>query len=111
MTENPEISQAVVAAGIRTNYHDRGQGARMRENCLTALNQQTRYVRVTGSARGGFIEFQFSIGDPTLYLEMILPKPAYEEFCGTNKVVHLSAEQGRMVDADYAKWRDGKTEL
>jgi 2-hydroxymuconate-semialdehyde hydrolase len=26
MTENPEISQTVVAAGIRTNYHDVGQG-------------------------------------------------------------------------------------
>lgn len=26
MAENPEISQAVVAAGIRTNYHDVGQG-------------------------------------------------------------------------------------
>ncbi len=26
MTENPEISQSVVAAGIRTNYHDVGQG-------------------------------------------------------------------------------------
>ena len=109
MTENPEISQAVVAAGIRTNYHDVGQGPRMRENCLTALNEQTRFVRVTSEARGGFIEFQFSIGDPTLYLEMILPKPAFEEFCGTNQVVHLNAEQGRMVDADYAKWRDGET--
>ena len=26
MTENPEISQTVMAAGIRTNYHDVGQG-------------------------------------------------------------------------------------
>lgn len=26
MTQNPEISQTVVAAGIRTNYHDVGQG-------------------------------------------------------------------------------------
>lgn len=75
---------------------------------LTPINAQTRYVRVTGEARGGFIEFQFSIGDPTLYLEMILPEAAFREFCATNKAVHLNPEQGRMVDADRAKWREGK---
>ena len=67
------------------------------------------FVRVTCADHRGYTEFQYSIGDPTLYLEMILPKPAFEEFCGTNQVVHLNAEQGRMVDADYAKWRDGET--
>ena len=78
---------------------------------LTVVNATTRYVRVTSEARSGFVEFQFSIGDPTLYLEMILPKAAYAEFCATNQVVHLNADQGRMVDADRVKWREGKTEL
>ncbi len=82
----------------------------MRQSPLTPINDQTRFVRVTGAARGGFIEFQFSIGDPTLYLDMILPRSAFEEFCATNKVVHLNAEQGRMVDADHAKWRGGQIE-
>ncbi len=82
----------------------------MRQSPLTPINDHTRFVRVTGAARGGFIEFQFSIGDPTLYLEMILPRAAFEEFCATNKVVHLNAEQGRMVDADHAKWRGGQIE-
>jgi phenol hydroxylase P0 protein len=81
----------------------------MPESRLTAVNAQTRYVRVTSEARRGLVEFQFSIGDPTLYLEMILPRAAYEEFCATNKVVHLNADQGRMVDADRAKWRAGET--
>jgi phenol/toluene 2-monooxygenase (NADH) P0/A0 len=83
----------------------------MRSNALTAINEHTRFVRITGEVRGGFIEFQFSIGDPTLYLEMILPQAAFEEFCATNKVVHLNAEQGSIVDADRAKWRGGEIEL
>jgi len=82
----------------------------MPEARLTSINEQTRYVRVIGEARSGFVEFQFSIGDPTLYLEMILPRIAFDEFCATNQVVHLNAEQGRMVDADRAKWREGKAE-
>lgn len=82
----------------------------MADTRLTPINEQTRYVRVTGEMRGGFVEFQFAIGDPTLYLEMILPHAAFAEFCATNQVVHLNAEQGRMVDADRAKWRGGERE-
>ena len=80
----------------------------MRASRLTALNESTRYVRVTGEVRGGFVEFQFAIGDPALYLEMILPKAAFVEFCATNKVVHLTLEQRKMVDADRQKWREGQ---
>ena len=82
----------------------------MRTRHLTTVDDNTRFVRVTGTASGGFIEFQFSIGDPTLYLEMILPPDAFEEFCATNRVVHLTAEQGRFVDGDQARWRDGPPE-
>ncbi len=83
---------------------------RPRERRLTVVNETTRHVRVTSEARAGFVEFQFSIGDPTLYLEMILPTAAYAEFCATNEVVHLDENQGRMVDADRAKWHQGKSE-
>lgn len=81
----------------------------MRTRHLAPVTTETRFVRVTGVARGGFIEFQFAIGDPTLYLEMILPPTAFEEFCRMHDAVHLDAEQGRRVDADRAKWREGRS--
>ena len=83
----------------------------MRESHLRVVNDATRYVRVTGQVRGGFVEFQFSIGDPTLYLEMILPAAAFEEFCAVNEAIHLNAEQGAMVDEDRVKWREGDRQL
>ena len=83
----------------------------MPENPLRVVNEATRYVRVTGQARGGFVEFQFSIGDPTLYLEMILPPAAFAEFCAVNQAIHLNAEQGAMVDDDRVKWREGDRQL
>lgn len=94
------FSARSTGSNIATPHH-------MRDQHLTALNAETRYVRVTGEARGGFVEFQFAIGDPTLYLDMILPPAAFAEFCATNKVVRLSAEQGSMVDRDRRKWRGG----
>lgn len=75
---------------------------------LQPVNEATRYVRITGVTRGGFVEFQFSIGDPTLYLEMILPKSAFDRFCAEQDAVHLSSAQAAAVDADRPKWHDGR---
>ena len=65
------------------------------------------YVRVTNIDRRGYVEFQFSIGDPCLYLEMMLPCAAFAEFCRENKVTHLNEEEARTVDAQENKWRFG----
>ena len=71
------------------------------------LEQAERFVRVTSTTRPGMVEFQFSIGDPGLYLEMILPQAAFDAFCVSNKVTFLSDEQARAVDAAEAVWQYG----
>ena len=68
------------------------------------------YVRVTDSDHRGNVEFQFSISDPSLYLEMTLPKAAFDEFCREHLVRTLSEEEGAQVDADKWRWRFGDDE-
>ncbi len=71
-----------------------------------AGEEVTRYVRVTSRARPGFVEFNFSIGDPTLFLEMILPENAYVQFCRVNQVQYLTPEQEELVDRSEAVWHN-----
>jgi len=66
-----------------------------------------RYVRVTRQDHRGYVEFQFSIGDPSLYLEMTLPPEAFTELCREHAVRHLSDEEARRVDAAEDIWRYG----
>ena len=68
----------------------------------------TRYVRVTSRDRPGLVEFNFSIDDPTLYLEMILPVRAFEDFCQSNQVMFLTDEQAEAVAKQQEKWRYGE---
>lgn len=65
------------------------------------------YVRVTKIDNRGYVEFQFSIGDPNLYLEMALPRAAFDEFCATQQAQHLTREQEDLVDRTERKWRYG----
>ncbi len=69
---------------------------------------QKRYVRITNKDRPGFVEFHFSLDDPNLYLEMILPTAAFTEFCQANQVRFLSDEEAEAVAQQQEKWRYGE---
>lgn len=66
------------------------------------------YVRVLDERPDGFVEFRFSIGDPSLYVEMFLPRASFEEFCSTNSVELLPRDDGAgadpFADADAWNW-------
>lgn len=68
-------------------------------------------VRVRTERTDGFIEFDFSLGDPDLSVELILPRAAFEDFCRLQRVRHLSEAQGAEIDAEQAKWRYGQPGL
>jgi len=74
----------------------------------TMFDIDKRYVRITGVRDNRLIEFDFAIGEPEMYIELILPFPAFEEFCAHNKVCHMTAEESAQVDYDRMKWRYGK---
>ena len=42
----------------------------------TEVSSLTRYVRVRQIVNDKFVEFDFAIGDPSLYVELVLPKEA-----------------------------------
>jgi phenol hydroxylase P0 protein len=65
------------------------------------------FVRLRERRADGFVEFDFSMGDVDLCVELILPQAAFDEFCAVNQVQHITAEQGEQLDADQAKWRYG----
>ena len=67
----------------------------------------TRYVRVRDVIDDKFVEFDFAIGDPSLYVELVLPREAFDTFCRHNEVQMMTEEQARAVDADMQKWRYG----
>ena len=71
------------------------------------FSELTRYVRVRQVVDDKFVEFDFAIGEPSLYVELVLPKDAFDTFCRHNKVVMMTEEQARAVDEDMEKWRYG----
>jgi phenol/toluene 2-monooxygenase (NADH) P0/A0 len=66
------------------------------------MDVSRKFVRLVERRPDGLVEFEFSIADPTLFVEMLLPESAYEEFCKTNQVMFLEGE--RPTGEAAAEW-------
>ena len=80
----------------------------MSTNSQPTFDQLTRYIRVRSDSSDKFIEFDFAIGHPELFVELILPRAAFDEFCRCNNVVHMDSDTIRQIDEDMIKWRFGE---
>jgi phenol/toluene 2-monooxygenase (NADH) P0/A0 len=56
---------------------------------LPACDTTRRFVRVIEERADGLVAFEFAIGWPELSVELLLPAPAFAEFCATNQVQRL----------------------
>lgn len=86
-------------------------------SAVPAFDTARRFVRVTGERPNGFIEFDFAIGDPELFVELILGREAFGEFCAANAVELLPPRDGqadgktpddfdwRLADATHTRFR------
>lgn len=81
------------------------------KKALGAFDRLTKYIRVRSGPEANFVEFDFAIGDPDLFVELVLPRSAFDAFCQANAVVPMSEEQMAAVDAQLAKWRWGEDTL
>lgn len=70
--------------------------------------QLVKYIRVTNDRAAKFVEFDFAIHDPSLYVELVLPQAAFQHFCEINHVVEMTEEQQAANDAQENKWRYGE---
>jgi len=56
-----------------------------------AADAGRKFVRVTGCRATNLIEFDFAVGSPDMFVELILPEPAFAEFCRQNDVTMLQS--------------------
>lgn len=76
-----------------------------------SFDRLTKYIRVRSEPDARFVEFDFAIGDPSLFVELVMPQGAFEAFCASNDVVPMTDAQTQAVDAEMEKWRYGEETL
>ncbi len=48
-----------------------------------------KFVRVVETRQDGMVGFEFAIGEPELFVELMMPAAAFKDFCAANQVTLL----------------------
>lgn len=55
-----------------------------------------RFVRIVDTRADGMVEFEFAVGEPQLFVEMLLPAIEFEQFCSDQ---HVTPTHGALPEA------------
>ncbi len=69
------------------------------------IDVSKKFVRLTGKRPDGLVEFDFAIGEPELFVELLMPEAAYTEFCTTNEVILLQGPRPAADNPEDWDWR------
>jgi phenol hydroxylase P0 protein len=64
-----------------------------------------KFVRVTGTRLDKYVEFEFSVNDADLTVELILPFAAFDEFCRLQNATVLSPQPAAATQLEQLAWR------
>lgn len=64
-----------------------------------------KFVRVTGTRLGRYVEFEFIINDEALTVELILPLDAFDEFCRLQNAEILPPSAAAADQFQQLAWR------
>ena len=70
-----------------------------------SLDSRRRFVRKLGERANGFVEFEFAIGEPEIFVELILPREDFAEFCAANAVEMLAERVADGASPSDWDWR------
>lgn len=51
-----------------------------------SFDTRKRYVRIREEHANGMVEFEFAVGEPGLFVEMVMPKAQFDDFCAQQGV-------------------------
>jgi hypothetical protein len=60
------------------------------------FNPDKKFVRIIQTHATGLVEFEFAVGEPELFVELLMAQSAFEEFCATHGV---TPTQGHLTQS------------
>lgn len=71
----------------------------------------TYYVRLLGTKRDTFVEFEFAIDDPELAVELVMPFDEFMEFCQRYEVTFLEPDGKAATAFEKLSWHKGAPDV
>lgn len=53
---------------------------------MPEFNPQQKFIRIVHARDDGLVEFEFAMGEPRLFVEMLMHRAEFEQFCKDQQV-------------------------
>lgn len=69
----------------------------------TGFDPQRKFIRVVQTRKDGMVEFEFAVGEPGLFVEMVMPQAEFDQFCHDQSVLptHGSLPEAEAGTQDH----------
>ncbi len=78
---------------------------------LQTIRDTKFFVRLLGTKRDTFVEFEFAIDDPELSVELVMPFEEFMRFCSRYEVQFLEPTPQAAIAFEQLSWRHGAVDL
>jgi phenol hydroxylase P0 protein len=73
-------------------------------NNTPVFNPNRKFVRVIETHANGLVEFEFAVGEPELFVELLMGRTAFDEFCVMHQVTPTQGSLKQTQDSDTQEW-------
>ena len=70
----------------------------------TAFNPEKKFVRIIETHTNGLVEFEFAVGEPELFVELLMAQTAFDEFCAMHAVTPTRGRLPAKQDSAEQEW-------
>lgn len=69
-----------------------------------AFDPTRKYVRIIQTHVNGLVEFEFAVGEPELFVELLMAQAAFDEFCGMHAVTPTQGRLPALKNSAEQEW-------
>lgn len=92
------------SSGLARSVHEGGM-TRAPHPADPSFDVQRRFIRIVREHDNGMVEFEFAVAEPELFVEMVMPREQFDDFCQTQAV---APTHGRLPEptlgSDEGEW-------
>jgi len=68
------------------------------------FNPDKKFVRIIQVHTTGLVEFEFAVGEPELFVELLMAQSAFDEFCTMHAVTPTTGHLAQVPNTDTQEW-------
>lgn len=68
------------------------------------FNPDKKFVRIIQTHATGLVEFEFAVGEPELFVELLMGQAAFDEFCAIHGVTPTKSHLAQASNPDTQEW-------